>query len=456
MHTPELADLPELATVPWSPESESSVLGALLLDNEAWDRVGDLLTDSDFYDHHHQLIFGAISQLVNASRPADVVTVFEHLGDKGETVGGMAYLSSLAQFIPSASNCRRYAEIVREKSLARALIAKADVVRALAVQPGISIAERLDRAVAEFQSLQVGGGRLMPTSIDGSVVALLDRIQAYNDDPRPQGIPTTFFQLDRMLGGGLKGGKQIIIAARPSIGKSSLAEQILLNVAMAGYPAAMFSQEMSKAELTDRAVANIGRINLDNIISGKLEEHEWSRLTDAIERMRDLPLFWDDQPALTLHDIAAKARMLKRQHDVKVIAIDYLQLCSSGKDDNRHHQLEHLSRGIKTLARQLDVCFLSLSQLNREVEKRTSGRPMMSDLKESGSIEEDADVVILLSRVSTTPEGFQVINCDVPKNRQGKVGGVSLGFEGAHQLWHETTRPVEFKTTARKHFTDDV
>lgn len=449
--------MPEIETVPWSVESESSVLGALLQDNAAWDRVGDLLTDSDFYDHAHRMIFGAIGGLITATKPADVVTVYDRLGEGAEGVGGLAYLNSLAMYVPSASNCRRYAEIVREKSLMRALIAKADIVRGLATQPGLPVSERLDRSVAELQSLQVGGGRSMPTSIQASVAGMLDRVQAAADGTSTLGIPTCFPLLDRMLGGGLKGGKQIIIAARPSIGKSSLAEQICLNAATAGHPAAIFSQEMGKDELTDRAVSNLGRVSLDGIISGQMDREAWTRLTEGIERLRNLPLYLDDQPALTLYDIAAKARMLKRQHGVKVIAIDYLQLCASGKDaDSRHHQIEQLSRGIKNLARQLDVCFLSLSQLNREVEKRTSGRPILSDLKESGSIEEDADVVMLLSRASVEPNGFQIINCDVPKNRQGKVGGVTLGFDGAHQQWHETMRPIEFKKPAVKHFTEDV
>jgi replicative DNA helicase len=446
--------------LPWSQEAEKTVLGGLLLDNGAWDRIGGLIEAGHFYDPSHGLIFTAIAGMLASNKPADLVTVYDELQQQGaaEQVGGLAYLSSLSQAVPSASNIRRYAEIVAERALMRGMIEGAEQVKELAVKPGISVAERLDKAQGVLQSLQVSGGRVMPTTIDASVVRLLDRIQDAADGKLPRGVPTTFYSLDRMLGGGLKGGKQVIIAARPSIGKSSLAEQICLSAALAGYPAAFFSQEMSKDELTDRAVANLGRIELDNIVSGQLSGEEWARLTEAVERLRNLPLYLDDQPALTLYDISAKARMLKRKHGVKLIAIDYLQLCAStGKSkDSRHHEIEGLSRGLKNLAKQLDLCFLSLSQLNREVEKRTSGRPILSDLKESGSIEEDADVVMLLSRASTTADGFQIINCDVPKNRQGKVGGVTLEFNGAHQLWHETARPLEFKTPARKHFTEDV
>jgi replicative DNA helicase len=447
--------------LPWSSEAEQSVLGSLLLNNAAWDRIGDLLQAKHFYDVSHGLIFSAIAGLIASHKPADVVTVFDQLqqSGKGDEVGGLAYLSSLAAYELSPANARRYAEIVAERALMRGIIESADQVKVLATAPGLTAAQRLDQSQAVFQALQVGGGRSMPTAISDAVLQLLDRVQDAADGKVVPVVSTGIPGLDRMIGGGLKGGKQIIIAARPSIGKSSLAEQILINAAVAGYPAAMLSQEMSKAELTDRAVANLGHIELDNVISGRMAKEEYSRLIEAVERLRNLPLYLDDQPALTLYDIAAKARMLKRQHGIRVIAIDYLQLCgSSGKvtADNRHHQLEELSRGIKTLARQLDVCFLSLSQLNREVEKRTSGKPVMSDLKESGAIEEDADVVMLLHRHSVTAGGFQTIHCDLPKNRQGRVGAIALGFVGAHQQWHETAMPEEPKKAQRKSYTEEA
>lgn len=458
MHPPHDLDLDLL---PWSNEAECSVLGSLLLDNESWDRVGDLLLDRHFYDHRHGLIFTAIGSLVNAGKPADIITVFNHIAGTGnaDSVGGLVYLNQLAQYIPSANNARRYAEIVAERALMRGMIEGAEKVKALATKPGMPVSQRLDEAQGVLQALQVNNGRVMPTSIEASVSGLLDRIQSAADGTTLIGLSTGISGMNRMFGGGLKAGKQIIIAARPSVGKSSLAQQISLSLALDGHPVGFFSQEMSKDELTDRAVANLARIDLDNIISGQMSDPDWARLTEGIERMRGLPLYLDDQPALTLHDIAAKARMLKRQHDVRVIVVDYIQLCSSsGKttDDSRHHQIEALSRGLKNLAKQLGITTILLSQLNREVEKRASGRPVLSDLKESGSIEEDADIVMLLSRGSTTAEGFQIINCDIPKNRQGRVGTLTLGFNGAHQRWHETVAPVEFKTPTRRHYTEDV
>lgn len=445
--------------LPWSIEAESGVLGALLLNNDSWDLVGDILEPQHFYAPAHTTIFTVIGTLIVSCKPADIVTVFHELEQSGKAdeVGGMKYLGDLAQYIPSAKNVKRYAEIVAERALMRGLLDAADKVKSIAVEPGKGVAQRLDEAQALLQGLQVNRGRQMPTAIDESIVKLLTRMQDMADGNFVPGISTKIPGLDRMFSGGLMGGKQIIIAARPSVGKSSFAEQICINLAMDGHPAAFFSQEMSKDELTDRAVANIGQINLRGITTGKLNNPEWSALTRAVDEVRKMPLFLDDQPALTLQDIGAKARMLKRQHGIKLIVIDYIQLCSGNKDsDSRHHQIEALSRGLKTLAKQLGISIITLSQLSREVEKRTGGRPQLSDLKESGSIEEDADIVMLLSRGSMSPDGFQIINCDIPKNRQGEVGSITLGFDGKYQKWHETAAPIEFRSPARKHYTEEV
>ncbi|OGA95024.1 MAG: hypothetical protein A3E79_06605 [Burkholderiales bacterium RIFCSPHIGHO2_12_FULL_61_11] len=448
-----------IASLPWSNEAESSVLGALLLDNESWDRVGDLVKAEQFYDRAHQQIFTAIASLLSASKPADIITVFNQLelSGHGLAVGGLSYLNALSQYIPSAANVRRYAEIVADRALMRGILNAADQVKEIAGETGLPVSERLDKAQSVLQGLQINNGRAMPTAIGGSASLVLTRMNESAQGNIHPGIPTRFPGLDRMFGGGLKGGKQVIIAARPSIGKSSFAEQLGLNLAKSDYACGFFSQEMSKEELSERALANLAQVDLDNIISGQLSRDEWARVTEAIEVMKSLPMYFDDQAGLTLHDIAAKARMLKRQHNVKAIVVDYLQLCDGGKDsDNRHHQIEQLSRGTKKLARQLDITVILLSQLNREVEKRTSGRPVLSDLKESGSIEEDADIVMLMSRGQPGTDGNQTILCDVPKNRQGKVGSVSLIFNGAHQMWHESAVPFEFKTPPRKHYTEDV
>lgn len=447
--------------LPWSSEAEAGVLGSLLLENGVWDQVGDMLQAKHFFSAQHATIFEAIGAMLLAGKPADVLTVYAELEKHGkaEDAGGLPYLNSLTREIIGVSNVRRYAQIVAERALLRGLVEAAGKVRDLALETtGRSVAERLDLAQAALQAVQAHGGRSMPTAISESVAPFLDRVQSRSDGTGSNGIPTGIGDLDRMLGGGFKGGKQVIIAARPSVGKSSFAQQLCLSVARGGHAAAFLSQEMSKDELVDRGAANLGRINLENIISGQLGNDEWSRLVEAVERMRDLPLFLDDQAALTLHDITAKARMLKRQHDLKVLVIDYIQLCSAGSDrDSRHHQIEALSRGLKTLAQQLDITVVTLSQLNREVEKRSNGRPQLSDLKESGAIEEDADVVMLLSRVGDQQDGFRTIHCELPKNRQGRTGALYLGFNGQHQEWTQTVAPQQdFSKPQRRQYTEDL
>jgi replicative DNA helicase len=454
MYPPDL--MPE--ALPWSPEAETSVLGALMLDGAAWDSVGDILSTEHFFDARNGRIFTAIAGLVAASKPADIVTVFDQLQASGRGEGvDLAMLHGIAHFVPSASNLRRYAEIVAERALMRSLMRAADEVKTIACDTSVPVVARLDKAQGVLQALQVKKARQMPTVIADTIVGLLDRVESLAEGTTQPGISTGIPSLDQMLGGGFKPGKQVIIAARPSVGKSSLGEQLVINLARSGHPAAMFSMEMGKDELADRAAANIGRIALDRLLTGQLEQDEWSRLTEAIEVMRNLPLHFDDQPALTLSDISAKARMLKRQAGIKLIVIDYLQLCAAGKaTDSRHHQIEEMSRGLKNLARELDITIVTLSQLNREVEKRTSGRPILSDLKESGAIEEDADVVILLSRYSTSPDGLNVIACDVPKNRQGRVGEMALRFEGRYQLWQESATPLQGKTVgSSRSYTND-
>lgn len=443
--------------LPWAPEAEAGVLTALLANNAAWDQVGDLLEARHFYDLTHAAIFSAIGGLVLAGKPADVLTVHEAMSHRGGGDGLLNYLLQLDQSPLRAAHVRSYAEMVRERAMQRELIEAADRVKELATAPGLSTSQRLDQAQSALQQVQAGAGRTMPTAVRDSLPELLDRLQDVADGKADPGIRTGIPGLDRMLGGGLKPGKQIVLAARPSVGKSSLAMQILLNLAMDGVPVGFFSMEMLKSELTERSVANLGRVNLDRITTGKLEDEDWSRLTDAVERLGNLPQYLDDKPAMTLHDVAAKARALVRQHGVKAIGLDYLQLMDGASDNaSRHHQIETISRGLKSLSKQLGITFITLSQLNREVEKRTTGRPSLSDLKESGAIEEDADVVVLLSRNGEPSGGVQVVNCELPKNRQGRTGLLSLAFEGAHQRWTECAAPVAFKTPARRHFTEDV
>lgn len=428
---------------PHSIEAESSVLSALLMDNTATDRVFGIVQATHFYRHEHRLIFAALIELIDDGKPADVVTVFEHLQARGKAddAGGLAYINALAQYVPCAANIRRYAEIVRDRADRRALLTNVHRAHELVADTELTY----QAALSEVQSLFDAPDRDTPArdaAVVGDLVpSLIDRITDLADGKVKPGIPTGFETLDCLLGG-LKPGKQIVIAARPSVGKTSWATAIAVAASKLGHPAAVFSMEMQAADLMERLTASIGRVGLTRLTTGRLEGDEWSRLTEAAEALRMLPLFIDDTPALGLADLRSRARRLRRQRGVQVLVLDYLQLAapsSRRQDAGRHHQIEELSRGLKVLAKQLELTTVVLSQLGREVERRASGRPILADLKESGAIEEDADVVILLSDTGTTTvAGHRVIRADVAKNRAGPKGEFLLAFDGEHQRWTET------------------
>ena len=438
------AQLAALRLPPHSLEAESSVLGGLLLDNAAWDRVGDLLTDSDFYRPEHRHIFAAIAALIGAGKPADVVTVHEHLRSLGraEEVGGLTYLNQLAQFVPSAANIRRYAEIVRERAILRKLIAASDDIASQAYAPrGKTVATILDEAEQRILSIGEEGSRLKRgfQSLDKLVGELFDRVQEMADNPNDiTGVPTGFIDLDRMTAG-LQPGDLIIIAARPSMGKTAFAINIAEHVALhEGLPVAVFSMEMGAAQLAVRVVSSVGRINQSHLRTGKLTPDEWPRLTEAIEKLRHVSLFIDETPGLTPAELRANARRLARQcGKLGLIVVDYLQLMSgSGSgEENRATELGEISRGLKMLAKELQCPVIALSQLNRGVEQRTDKRPMMSDLRESGAIEQDADIIMFIYR----DEYYTKEQCKEPgvaeiiigKQRNGPTGTVKLAFLSA-------------------------
>ena len=430
----------QLRIPPHSLEAESSVLGGLLLDNSAWDRVGDLVTDTDFYRYEHRLVFAAIAGLINSSRPADVITVFEHLQSlgKAEEVGGLVYLNSLAQYVPSASNIRRYGEIVRERAILRKLVTASDEIATTAFSPqGKAVAQILDEAEQKIFHIGEEGSRMKQgfQSMDALVVDLLDRVEEMSQNPNDiTGVPTGFYDFDRMTSG-LQPGDLIVLAARPSMGKTALAINIAENVAVnEGLPVAVFSMEMGASQLAIRIVGSIGRIDQGHLRTGKLSDDEWPRLTEAIEKLRNISLHIDETPGLTPSELRANARRLARQcGKLGLIVVDYLQLMSgsSGDGDNRATELGEISRGLKMLAKELQCPVIALSQLNRGVEQRTDKRPMMSDLRESGAIEQDADVIMFIYRDdyynkdSKEPGVAEVI---IGKQRNGPTGTVKLAF----------------------------
>jgi replicative DNA helicase len=434
-------EVARLRVPPHSIEAEQSVLGGLLLDNGAWDRAGDLLTDGDFYRFEHRTIFAAIGTLISATKPADVITVFEQLQSvgKAEECGGLAYLNALAQSVPSAANLRRYAEIVRERAILRKLVAASDEIATNAFNPqGRSVSQILDEAEGKIFKIGEEGSRTKQgfQPIDQLVVQLIDRVNelAENGAEDVTGVRTGFYDLDRMTAG-LQPGDLLILAARPSMGKTAFALNIAEHVSVAeGLPVVVFSMEMGASQLALRMVGSLGRIDQSGLRTGRLRDDEWGRLTEAVDKLGKASLFIDETPALTPAELRARSRRQARQcGKLGLIVVDYLQLMSgSGSgDENRATEIGEISRGLKALAKELQCPVIALSQLNRSVETRTDKRPMMSDLRESGAIEQDADVIMFIYRDeyynkdSKEPGIAEII---IGKQRNGPVGTVKLTF----------------------------
>ena len=435
-------EVARLRVPPHSIEAEQSVLGGLMLDNLAWDRAADLLAEGDFYRHEHRLIYAAIGALVDASKPADVITVFEQLQSlgKAEDCGGLAYLNSLAQSVPSAANLRRYAEIVRERAILRKLVAASDEIATDAFNPqGRPVPQILDEAEGRIFRIGEEGSRsrqgFLP--MDQLVVQLIDRVNelAENGAEEVTGVRTGFYDLDRYTAG-LQPGDLIVLAARPSMGKTAFALNMAEHVAVQeGLPVVVFSMEMGASQLALRMVGSLGRIDQQHLRTGALRDDEWGRLSEAVDKLGKAPVFIDESPALTPAELRARARRQARQCGrLGLIVVDYLQLMSgstSSSDENRATVLGEISRGLKSLAKELKCPVLALSQLNRSVESRTDKRPMMSDLRESGAIEQDADVIMFIYRdeyynkESKEPGVAEII---IGKQRNGPVGTVKLTF----------------------------
>lgn len=428
--------------VPWSQESEQAILGALLLDPDALLRIADRrLLPGHFFDARNRYVWAVIVDLVSRRLPVDAVTVFEQLRDQGkaEECGGMAYLNALAQSVPSAAGIGRYADVVIEKAMRRAIVSAADKAMELAQEPGDADGV-LDRVASLFAGIQRSRAVAAPRRLGELMSARLEHWQSLSAGDTQPGISTGFASLDEALSGGIKPGKVIVLAARPSVGKTSLAAQIGLTVAGQGHAVLMLSQEMPAGDLVDRAAANLGRIQLDHLTTGKFEDADWAQVAVAADAAAKLPFFVDDQPALTLLDIRAKARQVQHLDGLALLVVDYLQLCSSAnRTDKRHHQIEELSRGLKTLAKEFGVCVLVLSQLNRDSER---DEPELVHLKESGAIEEDADIVILLHPMGNEGDGGLLVLAKIPKNRQGRRGRLALSLYGKTQHWAESNGNV--------------
>src|SRR5579859_1480226 len=383
---------------PHSVEAEQSVLGGLLLDNTAWDKIADMIGESDFYRADHRLIYRHVSKLIGNSRPADVITVSESLESTREldSIGGLAYLGTLAQNTPTAANIRRYAEIVREKAVLRGLSAIADDIQAGCLTPIASAEEiattaeaamlrLLDRAMDDPVRLHQAIGETL-----AEVDARRERGDAYS------GLLTGFEDLDAVTAG-LEPGQLVIIAARPSVGKTALACNIADHVAAAGEAVLFHTLEMQRREVSMRILAARTGVPVSAMRAGTGSDDHWRRMTDMHGKTEKTPLYIDDRGAISVAYVRAKARRLKREAGLSLIVIDYLQLMR-GAGDNRTQEIGGLSRGLKALAKELQIPIIALAQLNRNVETRTDKRPMMADMRDSGEIEQDADLVLMLHR----------------------------------------------------------
>jgi replicative DNA helicase len=435
-------EVARLRVPPHSIEAEQSVLGGLLLDNLAWDRAADLLSESDFYRYEHRQIYSAIAALVGGNKPADVVTVHEHLRSLGnaDDCGGLVYLNALAQSVPSAANMRRYAEIVRERAVLRKLIGASDEIATQAFNPqGKPVSQILDEAESRIFQIGEEGARSRQGFIgmDRLVVELIDRVTELHENGAEEvtGVRTGFYDLDRYTAG-LQKGDLIVLAARPSMGKTALALNIAEHVTVREeLPVLVFSMEMGASQLAVRMVGSLGRIDQQHLRTGALKDDEWTRLTEAVDQLGKVSLFIDETPALNPAELRARARRMARQFGgtLGLIVVDYLQLMSgsSGSDENRATELGEISRGLKALAKELQCPVMALSQLNRSVESRNDKRPLMSDLRESGAIEQDADVIMFIYRDdyynkdSKEPGIAELI---IGKQRNGPVGTLKLTF----------------------------
>ena len=430
-------------TPPHSLEAEQSVLGGLLLDNAAWDRVADLISADDFYRHDHRVIFQHISRLMDQSRPADAVTVYESLqtAGKADDAGGLSYLNALAQNTPSAANIRRYGEIVRDRAVLRRLVSVGDEIATTALNPqGKETKTILDEAESKvFQIAEEGArGRQGFVEIEPLLTKVVERIQELFERANPSditGAPTGFVDVDRLTSG-LQPGDLIIVAGRPSMGKTTFALNIGEHIAIEqGMPVAVFSMEMGAPQLALRMLSSVGRIDQQRLRTGRLQDADWPKLTNAIQKMHEAPLFIDETPALNALELRARARRQARAcGKLGLIIVDYLQLMSaSSMGENRATEISEISRSLKALAKELQVPVMALSQLSRAVESRTDKRPVMSDLRESGAIEQDADVIMFIYREEqynpdTTEKGIAEIV--IGKQRNGPTGTVRLRFAG--------------------------
>ena len=421
---------------PQNVEAEQAVLGAILIEADALTTVSELLHVDDFYRKTHQMIFEAILSVADSGEPVDLITVTAALQDANQIdeVGGVAYLAHLANAVPTAANVEYYAVLVREKSVLRRLINTATKIAATGYEGGTDVQEMLGEAEKRILELsQQGSLNKGFTPIKDVLLGTFERIEfLFNNKGNVTGIPSGYPDLDRMTNG-FNRSDLIILAARPAVGKTAFALNIAQNIAVrANETVAIFSLEMGAEQLVQRMLCAEANIDAGKMRTGFLDEDDWPKLTMAVGTLSEAPIFVDDTPGITVQDIRAKCRRLKAEHGLGLVMIDYLQLIQGrGKGDNRQQEVSEISRTLKLIARELNVPVIALSQLSRSVESRQDKRPMMSDLRESGSIEQDADIVSFLYRddyYNPESEKKNIVEFIIAKQRSGPTGTVELVF----------------------------
>ncbi len=419
---------------PQSTEAEMAVLGSMLIDKEAIPAALELLTCEFFYDNSHRKIFDSVVNLFNENRAVDILTLSSELTAKGdlEKIGGVSYLTKLVNSVPTSANVQYYARLVKQKGILRSLINNATAIVTKAYDSDGNVDEVLDyaeRLIFEISDKKIEGGFIPVREIIKDSIEQIDKL--YQRKAHVTGLPSGFNDFDTKTAG-LQASDLVIIAGRPSMGKSAFAVSIIEHISVVEkIPTAFFSLEMSKEQLVQRLLCSHARVDAHKVRTGFLAGSDWPRLTAAAGKLSDSPIFIDDTPAISVLELRAKARRLKLHHNIKLVVVDYLQLMRGNNEESRQQEISEISRSLKALARELNITVIAISQLSRAVESRIGHKPQLSDLRESGAIEQDADVVVLLFReeyYDPKEDNKGVAEVNIAKQRNGPVGAVKLAF----------------------------
>ncbi|MBN1405642.1 MAG: replicative DNA helicase [Candidatus Omnitrophica bacterium] len=435
---------------PQSKEAEIAVLGSMLLDENAISQAVEILEENYFYNDAHRGIFKAIVSIYTKNKPVDLITVTEELKKSNmlEKIGGASYITGLTQAVPTSANIKHYAVIVRERYVLRSLISTGTQIVSEAYQSETAVDDLLDKAerlIFEIMTKKADISYMPVSEIVKDSIEMIDNL--YQRKENITGIPTGFDEFDIMTAG-LQPSDLIVVAGRPSMGKSALATCIAEHAGIVEkIPTVIFSLEMAKGQLVQRMLCSHARVEFHKVRTGFLSQSDWPKLTNAASKLSDAPIFIDDTPSISVLELRAKARRLKSQHDIKLIIVDYLQLMAGPAwSENRQQEISEISRALKAIARELSVPVIAISQLSRAVESRADHRPQLSDLRESGAIEQDADVVLLLLReeyYNASPENKGLAELIVAKQRNGPVGTINLAFVGEYTRFENLSRRKE-------------